>query len=180
MSLPSRTVRFWLDQDPDYYFNPPAHFDALLRDKFRAQVEKSLTGMYFAEWSEEAESCLALILMLDQFPRNIYRGSARMYFGDVQASTLAHLAVARHYHEEVPAEARRWFVMPLMHSENLADQDLCVDLCERFDLADTLPHAKEHREIVAKFGRFPHRNEMLHRASTPAEEEYLRNGGFRG
>ena len=180
MSLPNRTVRFWLEQDPERYFNVTPAFDREIKDKFEAQVKHALTGKYFAEWTQEGWSCLALILLLDQFPRNIYRDTPKMYFGDSQALVLAHLALAKNYYDTVPAEARRWLLMPLMHSENLRDQELCVELCKKLELEDTLPFAREHKEIIEKFGRFPHRNEILGRESTKAEQTYLAGGGFQG
>ena len=100
-----------------------------------------------------------------------------MFFGDAQGVVLAREAHKRGYFEEVEPETRRWLVMPLMHSELLADQELCVELCEKYGLDETLKHAKEHRQVIAKFGRFPHRNELVGRESTEAEKEYLAEDG---
>jgi uncharacterized protein (DUF924 family) len=120
------------------------------------------------------------VILLDQMSRNIHRGTPGMYEHDSRALAVAERAIARGEDAALPKEERRWLYMPFMHSEKLADQERCVELCRAAGLDATLPFAVEHADIVRRFGRFPHRNAILGRASTKAETDYLEGGGFKG
>ena len=120
-----------------------------------------------------ADGALALVIVLDQFPLNMYRGEARAFATEALARQVADRALARGYDQELAAVEKAFLYMPFMHSENLMDQDRCVSLYEAAGLEDNLRFARHHREIVRRFGRFPHRNRSLGRSSTAEEEAYL-------
>lgn len=176
---PREVLDFWFAAGPERWFSKDAEFDAEIARRFGATVEAARKGR-LDHWAKAPEGALALVILLDQFPRNIHRGSPRAYACDAQALALARDVVARGLDMDMPAEQRKWFYMPYMHSENLADQEACVELFRRSELTDNLPHAIEHAEIIRRFGRFPHRNAVLGRRTTEAEQDYLDRGGFRG
>jgi uncharacterized protein (DUF924 family) len=158
--------------------------DREITDRFTEVYELAAAG-YFDSWQEDAESCLALIIVLDQFPRNMFRSLPQAFATDDRAIELAKLAVDRGYDLQL-IPVQRWFIyLPFEHSENIKNQRESIRLFET--LADTpdgeyvLSFAKTHLEIIEQFGRFPHRNEILGRLSTPAEKEFLSNpAAFRG
>ena len=132
------------------------------------------------EWASTTDGILALIILLDQFPRNMYRGTPDMFTADAKALTLAKEAVARGVSGEVPAAIRQFVYMPYMHSERLDDQEKCVELFTAEGLDNNIKYAIEHRDIIAQFSRFPHRNAILERKSTAEEIAFLEAGGFAG
>ena len=132
-----------------------------------------------AQWQATPEGALALVILLDQFPRNAFRGTPRMYDTDAMARKVANTAFAAGYDQKLPRELQKFFVLPFAHSEDLADQERSVALARRIG-PDDLAHAEHHRDIVRRFGRFPHRNAILGRKSTPEEKQYLDNGGYTG
>jgi uncharacterized protein (DUF924 family) len=161
----------------EIWFEPEPGFDAALRRDFLGEHERAAAGG-LAEWQAAPEPCLALILLLDQLPRNLFRGSARAYACDPRALQVARHALDADFDRRLPP-VWRWFVyLPFEHSEALADQEtslrLHASLPEHADHAATLASARRHHEIIARFGRFPHRNAILGRVSTPEEEEFLR------
>lgn len=171
-------VRFWRDAGPARWFRKDEGFDAQFRERFLALHARAAAGE-LDHWAATAQGALALLILLDQFPRNAFRGSARMYASDVQAQRIARSALARGLDAQVPLELRNFMYLPLMHSENADDQELSVAK------AATLggePHrfALHHRDLIGRFGRFPHRNELLGRASTEEELQFLALGGFSG
>ena len=125
------------------------------------------------------EGALALTIVLDQFPRNMFRGDARTYAADPLARATANIALKRGYDQDVPDELRGFFFLPFMHSEELVDQERCVQLYREAGSGD-LKYAAEHRDIIRRFGRFPHRNAMLGRETTAEEQAFLDGGGFKG
>ena len=129
---------------------------------------------------KRAEGALALLILLDQFSRNMFRDSARAFATDYLARAIADRALARGFDQETDTTMRPFFYLPFMHSELLADQDRCLRLYEAFGDPEQLKFAVTHRDIIAKFGRFPHRNRVLGRETTPAEREFLDGGGFAG
>ncbi len=131
------------------------------------------------DWEKTAEGALALILVLDQFSRNMFRGSPKAFAQDKTARAAAHRALAAGFDADVPSELRYFFYMPLMHSEEIADQQRCLLLFHAAAPA-TLRFAREHEAIIRRFGRFPHRNAILGRHTTPAEQAFLESGGFAG
>ena len=178
MTEPDAVLDFWFGP-PDRrdfgwpreaWFRGGPEFDALCR-RFEPAVEEALAGG-FDDWRWRARHCLALILLLDQFPRNIFRGTARAFAGDPRACGLAHFAVARGFDRAVTGALRTFFYLPLEHSEALADQDLVVRLFDAYEGADSREYGRRHRDIIRRFGRFPHRNAVLGRPSTPEEEAF--------
>jgi len=119
-------------------------------------------------------------LLLDQLSRNLQRGTLAMFAADPKALALAGAAIGKGDDRDCDASVKRWYYMPFMHSEDLADQETCVALCRQPGLEETLPFAITHRDIIARFGRFPHRNDMLGRATTAEEQAFLDAGGFSG
>lgn len=154
--------------------------DAEIRARFGAAVETALQGG-FDDWTRSAEGVLALLILLDQFPRNIFRGTARAFAGDGHARAIARAAIDRGYDIVVAPVQRQFFYMPFQHSEDLADQEfgmlLFTALEKEMPGQDVLDFAERHRAIIAQFGRFPHRNAALGRDSTPEEVEFLRRPG---
>lgn len=178
--LPSSAdvVRFWQDAGPARWFRPDADFDARFRQGFLAAHEAAAAGRLDG-WRATPEGALALLLLLDQFPRNAFRGTPRVYATDAMAREVADAGVRAGFDRAVDASLRQFFYLPFMHSEALEDQDRCVELNTALG-GESLRWARHHRDIVARFGRFPHRNAVLGRASTPEEERFLAEGGFSG
>jgi uncharacterized protein (DUF924 family) len=173
-----KVVAFWRDAGPALWFAKDPAFDARFRERFLLDHESAARGE-LAQWQSTPEGALALVLLLDQFPRNAFRDTARMYDTDAMARKVAITAFAAGYDQGVERELRKFFVLPFTHSEDLADQDRSVALVRRIG-PDDLAHAEHHRDIVRRFGRFPHRNAILGRESTPQEKDYLANGGYAG
>lgn len=133
-----------------------------------------------SDWEAAPESHLALIIVLDQFPRNMYRGTSAAFAWDDLALASAKRAIAKFWDLKIDQDKRAFIYMPFMHAENLDDQDECVRLTEsRLDDTSTLHHATEHRKVIKRFGRFPHRNEALNRISTDEEIRFLKDGGYK-
>jgi uncharacterized protein (DUF924 family) len=171
-------VAFWRSAGPEKWFDKDAEFDAHFHDRFR-DLHFSAARQELDTWLEMPESGLALLLLLDQFPRNCFRGTAHMYATDPLARTYARTALDKRLDAGVEEPLRIFLYLPFMHSEDLADQDLCCRLCEPLG-ESSLHHALEHRDIIQRFGRFPHRNAILLRQSTPVEITFLQEGGFSG
>lgn len=171
-------VRFWREAGPALWFAKDDAFDRRFRERFLLDHEAAARGEY-AQWQSTPEGALALILLLDQFPRNAFRGTARMYDTDALARKAAVTAFAAGYDRSFEKELQKFFLLPFAHSEDIADQERAVALARRIS-ANDLKHAEHHRDIVRRFGRFPHRNPILRRESTKEEVEYLANGGYQG
>jgi uncharacterized protein (DUF924 family) len=165
------------DQPRDIWWESSPEFDAALRSRFLALHGRAERGE-LGSWLAEPEGALALVILLDQLSRNLYRGTPRAYASDVLARTAAEHALAAGFDARLPAVRRRFLYMPLMHSEQLADQQRCVALfatvTEPSDAEQALASAQRHAAIIARFGRFPHRNEVLGRETSSAEEAFLR------
>lgn len=175
---PHEVVRFWRSAGPARWFKHSPQFDAEFRSRFLAAHEAAAAGA-LASWRDHAEGALALVLLLDQFPRNAFRGTPRMYATDAQARQVADAALAARLDQEVETELRQFFHLPFMHSEELVDLERCVALNEALG-GESLRFALHHRDIIRRFGRFPHRNAVLGRKSTPEELRFLAEGGFGG
>jgi uncharacterized protein (DUF924 family) len=171
-------LAFWLEAGAGRWFRKDAVFDAEFRRRFEDVHDAAARGQLDG-WLHQADSALALVIALDQFPRNAFRDSPRMFATDARAVQAAAIAVDQQFDAQVNPALRAFFYMPFMHSEQLADQNRCVDLCASLD-AETLKFAKLHRDIIARFGRFPHRNRLLGRSTTAAEQAFLDEGGFAG
>jgi uncharacterized protein (DUF924 family) len=169
---------FWEAAGSELWFAKDDAFDRRFAEAFLVEHEAARAGR-LAAWETSPHGALALTLLLDQFPRNVFRGTARMYETDGRAREVASAAIQRGDDRRVPDALAQFFYLPFGHSEVLADQERSVELCRRLD-AETLAHAEHHRDIVRRFGRFPHRNVLLGRASSAAEREYLEGGGYQG
>jgi len=178
VASPEEILTFWREAGPDRWFTKDEAFDASIRERFLATYEAAARGE-LAAWEATAEGALALVIVLDQFPRNMFRGSPRVYEADALARAAANIALKRGYDLDVPEAERGFLFLPFMHSEDLVDQNRCVELYRAAEDAN-LKYAVEHREIIRRFGRFPHRNAILGRASTSEEEAFLAGGGFAG
>lgn len=169
---------FWLAAGPEKWFRKDAQFDAVFRETFW-DAHFAAARRLCEAWMAQPSSALALLIVLDQYPRNSFRGTAHMYATDALARHYANLALEQGFDGHVQESLRLFFYLPLMHSEDLADQERCVVLCKK--LQDTsLAFAIEHRDIIATFGRFPHRNAELLRETTAQECAFLDAGGFAG
>jgi uncharacterized protein (DUF924 family) len=175
---PEAVLSFWREAGYDKWFEKDDAFDAAIREKFLSTYEAGAAGQ-LSSWEATADGALALCIVLDQFPRNLFRGDARTYAADPLARQVANRALKRGYDQDVPDELRGFFFLPFMHSEDPGDQDRCVQLYREAESAD-LKYAEQHRDIIRRFGRFPHRNAILGRATTPEEQQYLDEGGFKG
>lgn len=185
MSSPQEVLDFWFGREGEEgygefreaWFTKDPEFDREIRDRFEPVYEEAAAGG-LDHWKSEAWSCLALIVVLDQFPRNMYRGDARMYTADALAREAARHAIEHAYDRELPPHGRLFLYLPFEHSEDLDDQRLSVELfgglATEMGSEDLLGYAMRHLEIVEQFGRFPHRNEILGRRTTPEEAEFLR------
>jgi len=171
-------VDFWREAGAGRWFTKDEAFDRQFRDRFLDAYETSARGE-LARWLAMPDSALALVLLLDQFPRNAFRGTPRMYATDGMARAVAAAATDAGYDEAVEPALRLFFYLPFEHSEDLADQERSVALCRALGQPD-LGHALRHRDIIRRFGRFPHRNRILGRITTPEEQRFLDDGGFAG
>ncbi|HEX6733966.1 MAG TPA: DUF924 family protein [Azonexus sp.] len=163
------------------WFRKDAAFDEAIRCRFLPAVETALAGE-LADWATTPAGLLALVIVLDQFPRNLFRGQARAFAGDAQARALADRALAAGWDQPLTAVEKLFLYLPFEHSEALADQARSLALFTALAAAHpghdgTLDYARRHHEVIARFGRFPHRNAALGRPSTPAEALYLAQPG---
>jgi uncharacterized protein (DUF924 family) len=172
LATPEDIVSFWQSAGPDRWFSRDDAFDEACRARFLATYEAAARGD-LAEWELSPHGALALIILLDQLPRNMFRGTRRAYSTDATALLGAERAIERHFDEAVEPELRRFFYLPFMHAEDLAAQERSVSLNEALGDEDSVRWARHHRDIVARYGRFPHRNAILGRDSTAEEQAYL-------
>ena len=177
---PAGILRFWFEElSPSQHFRADPELDAEIRRRFLALHRQAVAGELDV-WAGWAEGALALLLVLDQFSRNLFRGEARAFAADSSALAVAGRAIERGFDTATAPERRRFFYLPYMHSEDLADQDRCLALFRQHfpDEEMGLYHAGKHREVIARFGRFPYRNAALGRTPTEAEESWLAAGGY--
>jgi uncharacterized protein (DUF924 family) len=178
VATPDAVLAFWRDAGSERWFKADAVFDAEIRQRFLATHAAAAAGQ-LASWEESAAGGLALLLALDQFPRNLFRGMARAFATDVRARQVAERAIERGFDREFQPPLRNFFYLPYMHSEELADQERSVAYMRAIGDDNGSKFAEIHRDVIRRFGRFPHRNEALGRASTSEEIAYLKGGGFR-
>lgn len=178
MSDANDIVAFWQQAGPSHWFSKDTAFDARFRKRFLTLHERAAAGDLDA-WLCDAESTLALLLLLDQFPRNAFRGSARTYATDAKARAVAAHAIEAGHDLRIEPELRLFCYLPFAHSEDLVDQERSVALMRTLG-AEPLEHAEGHRDIIRRFGRFPHRNALLGRTTTSAEQAFLDADGFSG
>jgi uncharacterized protein (DUF924 family) len=172
-------LAFWRAAGPDKWFEKADAFDAEIRERFLDTYAAAAAG-WLATWEDDAESALALLIVLDQFPRNMFRGDARTYAADPLARAVANRAIARSFDRRYAPPERQFFYLPLEHSENLTDQERCVALNRAAADEEGVKWAEIHADIIRRFGRFPHRNRVLGRITTPEEQAFLDAGGFGG
>lgn len=181
MSTPDEVLGYWLHEvGPEGWYAGGAELDAAIRDRFERAWDRASEGG-LSLWQTYSSGTLAYILITDQFPRNMYRDDARSFALDRVALAAAKMAISRGWDLKIDEPARQFFYLPLMHSEILSDQDRCVRLIlTRLPEhgAPNLLHARAHREVIRRFGRFPHRNVALNRQTRPAEQEYMNRGGY--
>lgn len=170
-------LSFWFDETPEKkWFAKDAALDRAIAERFGA-LRDAVLASDAAGWGDDPDTLLAAVILLDQFSRNIHRGSGEAFAADALALDLTHRALARGWDEAIPPERRAFLYMPLMHAEDREEQRLSVDCFTRLDHPDNLEFAQEHRAVIDRFGRFPSRNVALGRASTEAEQAYLSQQG---
>lgn len=174
----SAVIDFWREAGPARWFAKDPAFDRRFRERFLS-LHVAAAGGELAGWLATPNGALALLLLLDQFPRNAFRGTPRMYASDAVARDVAAAAIGAGHDGAFPTELRLFFYLPFGHSENLADQERSVALNRRLGQPD-VSHAERHRDIVRRFGRFPHRNPILGRTMTQQEQRFLDEGGYAG
>ena len=168
-----QVLAFWFGQDRKKWFVKDPAFDDEIRSRFLPLYERAAAGS-LAEWQSDRKHCLALVIVLDQFPRNMFRSTARAFEGDPRAREAAREILARGWDQGYTDEERTFAYLPFEHSESLEDQELSMRL---FQGNENLEWARKHWEIIRRFGRFPHRNAALGRQSTPEEIEFLKQPG---
>ena len=178
---PEKVLSFWLDEtDPKQWYNSPKSLDNAILQEFYPTWVSIMDGK-FGMWLTYPSGSLAYILVLDQFSRNMFRGSSKAFSSDLVALAAAKQAIKHKFDLAIDEPGRQFFYLPLMHSESLQDQERCIRLMhERMPLEgmNNLLHARAHREVIRKFGRFPTRNEALSRKNTVHEAVYMKNGGY--
>lgn len=172
-------LAFWFEQTlPAQWFQVNPEFDAKIRERYEESYEKAAAGI-FDDWRTDSDGCLALCILLDQFPRNMYRGTPKAFATDSKALIVSKFALAKGFDQVLPPVKRRFLYLPYEHSEQLNDQRKCVELFEKMKKDDPLgyDYAIKHLKVIEQYGRFPHRNKILGRMNTPEEEEYLAQSG---
>jgi uncharacterized protein (DUF924 family) len=181
MATPEEILAFWLDEvGPGGWYEQDDALDAQIRDRFLETWNNAMEGRY-SLWLTYPSGALAYIILTDQFSRNMFRGAGKAFSSDRIALAAAKSSIDKGWDLRIDEPARQFFYLPLMHSENLCDQERCVRMmCERMPQggASNLLHARAHREVIRKFGRFPYRNAALSRADTAAEQHYVSAGGY--
>jgi len=176
---PVEILTFWREAGRDRWYMRDDAFDAELRHRYLELWRKASTGE-LSSWEGSDEGALALTIILDQFPRNMFRDDVLAYSSDMMARDVAGRALDRGVDALIDPGLREFLYMPFMHSEHLPDQQRCIELFRRSSNADNLKYAEEHAAIIRRFGRFPHRNRILDRTMTPDEQAFLDAGGFSG
>lgn len=175
-----RASTFWFGDRPDtahpWWFERSDALDATITKEFTADVEAAARGILDG-LQDTPEGCVALCLLLDQFPRHIWRGTARAFATDAKALAVSRHAIARDFDSALAPVQKLFLYLPLEHAENMEAQEQCVSLFTALGNAYWLDYAERHRDIIARFGRFPHRNAALGRATTDEEAEFLRQPG---
>ncbi|WP_116082512.1 DUF924 family protein [Tropicimonas sp. IMCC34011] len=179
VATPEEVRTFWVDEvGPEGWYTKSDALDRTIRERFMATWEAARDGRLF-RWNGTTPGSLALLIVLDQFPRNMFRDDGRAYSTDGAARAVSRCALSRGRDMEVDVPARQFFYMPWMHAESLENQARSVRMfLMHMPGSDNVLHARAHRDIIRAFGRFPHRNDELGRQSTPAERAYMDEGGY--
>jgi uncharacterized protein (DUF924 family) len=176
---PDDVINFWFQAGPGRWFTKDPAFDGALAVRFGDALKNARLGQ-FDHWATTPKGALGLVILLDQVPRNIHRGSPLTFAADAKALTLARGWIAKGFHQSLPAPEASWFILPFEHAEDIDAQRRGIALFQTMGLHDQAHWAQIHHDIIARFGRFPHRNAVLGRTSTPAEIAFLKSGGFSG
>ena len=174
---PADILAFWRDAGPDRWYRRDDIFDAEVCRRF-LDLWQSAAGGELSAWEASDDGALALVIVLDQFPRNLFRDDGRTYASDALAREVAQRAVENGVDARVDPALREFLYLPFMHSEHLPDQLRCIELSRVAGHAENLKWAEHHADIIRRFGRFPHRNRLLGRPCTPEEQAFLDEGGF--
>ena len=170
-------LNFWFTEiTPEFWFKKDAEFDAAVKSRFSKAVSDALAGR-LDHWADNSDGCLALIILLDQLTRNIFRQSARAFSGDEMALALSLRCVDRGYLDTAKVSHCHFMLMPMMHSEDIEIQVSSLPLFKKYTEKRTYEYTIRHRDIIARFGRFPHRNEALGRPATDDEKVFLTEPG---
>jgi uncharacterized protein (DUF924 family) len=176
---PAGVLAFWRDAGRERWYTRDDAFDERVRETYLGLWQKAVAGELSA-WEASDDGALALVIVLDQFPRNMFRGDPLTYSGDHLARQAARRAIDRGVDARIDPALLEFLYMPFMHSEHLPDQMHCIELFQRAGNTDNMKYAEEHADIVRRFGRFPHRNRIMGRETTPDEQAFLDQGGFAG
>jgi uncharacterized protein (DUF924 family) len=178
-ATPAEILAFWREAGCDRWYARDDAFDTEVRRRYLDLWRKAVAGE-LSSWEMSDDGALALVIVLDQFPRNMFRGDALTYSSDHLARELARRAIESGADARIDPTLREFLYMPFMHSEHLPDQMHCVELFRKAGNTESLKYAEDHADIIRRFGRFPHRNRILGRATTPDEQAFLDEGGFSG
>ena len=177
MAEKEEILNFWFKEcKPEQWFKKNEDFDQMIENRFSSAIENAIAGN-LGNWEESETGCLALIILLDQFTRNVFRDTPRAFAGDKRALVLSQLCCDKDYLTNPEIQRRQFMLMPMMHSENLAVQDDALPLFKKYASVKDYKYAEKHRDIIVRFGRFPHRNVILGRKSTNEELEFLKKPG---
>ena len=177
-SAAAECLVFWVEAGYEKWFIKDAAFDSDFGKRFM-DLHLAAARRAHDDWNEHPESALALMILLDQFPRNVFRGTGHMFATDPLARMYARQALDRGHDQKVDSTLAAFFYLPFEHSEDMADQELSVKLFNALG-GEWVKYSDEHYEIIKRFGRFPHRNPQLGRSSTPEDLQFLADGGFAG
>ena len=176
---PAEILAFWREAGRDRWYTRNDAFDAEVRRRYHDLWRKAAAGE-MSSWEASDDGALALVIVLDQFPRNMFRDDVLAYSSDHMAREAAGRAISRGADARIDPGLREFLYMPFMHSEHLPDQTHCVELFRKSGNPENLKYAEQHADIIERFGRFPHRNRVLGRATTSDEQAFLDDGGFSG
>lgn len=177
--LPDDVLNFWATAGPKKWWRKDNAFDAEIRTRFLKTHEKAQKNQ-LTSWLDRPDDTLALVIVLDQFSRNLFRDNPKAYSQDEQCLKIVHRAIKAGIDRKMRQDIGMFVYLPLMHSEVISDQKLCLVEMQRLGLENEAKYAKIHLDIIEKFGRFPHRNDVLGRETTKDEQAFLKNGGFSG
>lgn len=176
MYKPQTIIEFWANAGPESWFKKDDAFDRAMVAQFKSLPDEIAQGNH-QDWQTDAHGMLALILALDQFPRNMFRGTPKSFAFDELGLKHARTSIDNQWDAAFTPPLRRFFYLPFMHSEAIKDQHFCIELCRKSNDQEGIDYGMRHLEVIEKFGRFPHRNEILGRPSTPEERAYLNTEG---
>ncbi len=169
-------IDFWFSEEIiKRWFNSTPELDLKIKSLFESTYQSAVDGN-FNDWQTTPLGCLALILLFDQFPLNMYRGKLESFLTEAKSRDVAAIAIESNFDENLSKQQKTFMYMPFMHSENIDDQNKAIELFTKADLKDNLRYARHHHDIIKRFGRFPHRNKILERKNTADEDEYLKSG----